>query len=69
MRDRRDAKRDAARRVLWDTRESNLPHLLQRCCSITDVVEQMCADAGWTHESYLLAALFDVEGLIVEVTK
>ena len=36
---------------------------------VTGVVVDMCAIAGWTFESYLLAALFDVEELLVEGTK
>jgi len=69
MRHPRPYSQEGARRVLWDTRESNLPRLLEHTCGVTEVVTQLCADAGWTFESYLLAALFDREELIVEVTK
>jgi len=67
---KQDYQREAARRILWAERESLLPHLLEHTdCGVRDVVEQMCRDAGWTLESYLLAALFDREELIVEVSR
>ncbi len=68
MRQREHAK-EAARRILWSTRETNLPHLLEHRCGVTDVVADMCTVAGWTFESYLLATLFDVKDLLVEGTK
>jgi hypothetical protein len=64
------AKREAARRVLWDGREAILPHVLEhRDCGVYQVVQVMCYDAGWTLDSYVVAALFDSDQLIVEVTK
>ena len=66
---KRDEAKEAARRVLWSTRETNLPHLLEHRCGVTEVVADLCGVAGWTFESYLLAALFDVEELLVEGTK
>lgn len=65
----RNLKRDSNRGVLWGERENLLPHLLEHRCPVTDVVEEMCRKAEWTFDSYLLAALFDVKELIVEVTK
>jgi len=68
--DRHDHRRAAARRVLWSHREDLLPHCLEhRGCGVWGAVLDMCADAKWTPESYLLAAFFDREDLIVEVTK
>jgi len=64
------AYREAARQTLWCDRELFLPHLLEhRGCAVFDAVQVMCLDAGWTFDSYLLAALFDIDELIVEVTK
>ena len=60
----------AARRILWDDREAILPHILEhRDCGVYQVVQVMCYDAGWTLDSYLLAALFNTDELLVEVTK
>jgi hypothetical protein len=67
---KRDYQREAAQRVLWGDREVLLPHCLEhRGCAVWEAVQQLCEDAGWTAESYLLAALFDREELIVEVTE
>lgn len=56
------------RAVLWTDREVILPHL-QRCsgCPVRDQVEEMCHKAGWTYDSYFLAAFFDHEGLLTEI--
>jgi hypothetical protein len=68
--DRKTAWREAARRILWDDREAILPHVLEhRDCGVYQVVQVMCYDAGWTLDSYVVAALFDSDQLIVEVTK
>jgi hypothetical protein len=68
--DRKTAWRGAARRILWDDREAILPHVLEhRDCGVYQVVQVMCYDAGWTLDSYVLAALFDTDELLVEVTK
>jgi hypothetical protein len=68
--ERKTAWREAARRILWDDREAILPHVLEhRDCGVYQVVQVMCYDAGWTLDSYLLAALFDRDELLVEVTK
>jgi len=65
-----DYRREAAQRILWTDRETLLPHLLEHThCGVGDAVMLMCDDAGWTFESYLLAALFDREELIVEVSE
>ena len=66
---KREHTKEAARRILWSTRETNLPHLLEHRCGVTDVVVDMCVAAGWTFDSYLLATLFNVEDLLVEGTK
>jgi len=67
---RRDYRREAAQRILWTDRETLLPHLLEHLgCGVADAVGLMCAGAGWTFESYLLAALFNREELIVEVSE
>ena len=64
------AWQEAARRILWDDREAILPHVLEhRDCGVYQVVQVMCYDAGWTLDSYLLAALFNTDELLVEVTK
>ena len=64
------AWQEAARRILWDDREAILPHILEhRDCGVYQVVQVMCYDAGWTLDSYLLAALFNTDELLVEVTK
>jgi hypothetical protein len=64
------AVRESARWVLWNDREDILPHLMEhRDCGVYPVVQVLCYDAGWTFDSYLLAALFDSKELIVEVTK
>jgi hypothetical protein len=69
MRDQK-AWREAARRILWTDREVLLPHVLEhRDCGVFQAVQVMCADAGWTLDSYVLAAFFDVEDLLTEVTK
>ncbi len=68
--ERKTARREAARRILWDDREAILPHVLEhRDCGVYQVVQVMCYDAGWTPDSYVLAALFDTDELLVEVTK
>ena len=68
--ERKTAWREAARRILWDDREAILPHVLEhRDCGVYQVVQVMCYDAGWTLDSYVLAALFDTDELLVEVTK
>jgi hypothetical protein len=68
--ERKTAWREAARRILWDDREAILPHVLEhRDCGVYQVVQVMCYDAGWTLDSYLLAALFDRDELLVEATK
>jgi hypothetical protein len=62
--------RESARRVLWGDREDLLPHLLEhRDCGVYDAVQEICATAEWTMESFLLAALFNSAELLVEVTK
>ena len=67
---KRDYRREAAQRILWTDREVLLPHLLEHThCGVADAVGLMCSDAGWTFESYLLAALFGREELIVEVSE
>jgi len=67
---KRGYQREAAQRILWTERESLLPHLLEHTdCGLRDAVARMCQDAGWTLESYLLAALFDREELIVEASR
>jgi len=67
---RDDNRRAAARKALWSSRELLLPHLLEhRDCGVYDAVATMCEDAGWTFESYLLAALFDRDDLLTEATK
>jgi hypothetical protein len=65
----RTLKRDSNRGVLWGEREVLLPHLLEHQCPVTDEVREMCVEAEWTYESYLLAVLFDVRELLVTVTK
>lgn len=65
-----DHPRESARRILWGDRESLLPHLLEhRGCRVYDCVAELAQTAGWTLESYLLAAFFDLEDLLVEATK
>jgi len=67
---KRDYRREAAQRVLWTDREVLLTHCLEpKPCPVRDAVFEMCADAGWTFESYLLAALFDREDLLTEVSE
>lgn len=67
---KRNFARESARRILWSDREQLLPHLLEhRGCGVYGAVQELCATAEWTFESYLLATLFDVADLIVEVTK
>lgn len=69
MRDKA-AWQEAARRILWSDREVILPHVLEhRDCGVYQVVQVMCYDAGWTLDSYVLAAVFDSEELLIEVTK
>jgi len=66
---KRDYQREAARRVLWGDRKSLLPHLLEhRRCGVAAAVAVTCETAGWTMESYLLAALFDREDLLSETS-
>jgi len=65
---KRNYQREAARRILWTDRESLLPHLMEhRHCGVFDAVMELCATAGWTGESYVLAALFDHKDLLTEV--
>lgn len=67
---KRNFAQESARRILWGDREQLLPHLLEhRGCGVYDAVVELAATAGWTMESYLLAALFDLEELLVEGTK
>jgi len=67
--DKRDYRREAAQRILWADREVLLSHCLEvRSCPVKEAVLAMCSDAGWTFESFLLAALFDREELLTEVT-
>jgi len=65
----RNLARRSARGELWGNREVLLQHLLNHKCPVQAGVERLCALAEWTYESYLLAALFDREELLVEVTK
>ena len=65
----RNLARRSARGELWGKREDLLPHLLNHQCPVRAGVEELCILAEWTYESYLLAALFDREELLVEVTK
>lgn len=59
-----------ARKTLWEDREAILPHILEhRDCGVYAVVQVLCHDARWTFDSYILAALFDTDELLVEVTK
>jgi hypothetical protein len=61
---------EAARRILWSDREVILPHVLEhRDCGVFQVVQVLCHDAGWTLDSYVLAAFFDREELLTEATK
>lgn len=69
MIDRTGIVRDSARRVLWHLRESNLEHLYHLECSVKDVIRGLVDEAGWTQDSYFLAAFFGLEELLVEVTK
>ena len=65
-----DYRRETAQRVLWTDREVLLSHCLElKPCPVRDAILEMCADAGWTFESYLLAALFDREELLTEVSE
>ena len=67
---RREARREASRRILWADREEILPHLLEhQDCGVYSATISICEDAGWTFESYLLAALFDRDELLVEVSE
>lgn len=67
---KRNYQRESARRILWGDRELLLPHLLEhRHCGVFDAVEELAATAGWTMDSYLVAALFDSEELLTEVTE
>lgn len=67
---KRDYQRESVRRILWEERESLLPHLFEhRGCGVYDTVVGLMLTAGWTLESYLLAVLFDLEDLLVEGTK
>ena len=67
---KRDYRREAAQRILWADREDLLSHCLELdFCPVRDAVVTMCSDAGWTFESYLLAALFDREELLTEVSE
>ena len=68
MFERNLAKR-SARGALWGDREVILEHVLGHDCPVRAGVEALCEVAGWTMESYLLAALFNREDLLVEVTK
>lgn len=66
---RKKTSRELARHLLWNDREMYLPHLFRKCCGIAVPIEALCETAGWTFESYLLAAFFDTAELLVEVTK
>ncbi len=66
----RNIPQESARRILWGDREQLLPHLLEhRGCGVYDAVVELAATAGWTVESYLLAALFDLVELLDEGTE
>jgi hypothetical protein len=66
----RETRGARARRTLWADREVILPHILQhRDCGVYQLVQVLCHDAGWTLDSYIVAALFDSAELLVEVTK
>ena len=66
---KRDFARESAQRILWGDREQLMPHLFEHKCPVGEAVAELCATAGWTLESYMIAAFFDVEELIVQVTK
>lgn len=67
---KRYSRREAAQRILWTDREVLLSHCLEsRPCPVKEAVLEMCSDAGWTFESYFLAALFDREELLTEVSE
>lgn len=66
----RNIPRESARRILWGDREVLLPHLFEhKNCGVYDAVLELCGTAGWTMESYLIAALFGLEELLVEGTE
>jgi hypothetical protein len=67
---KRNFPQESARRILWSDRESLLPHLIEhRDCGVFDAVEELARVAGWTMDSYVLAAVFNTQELITEVTK
>ena len=67
---KRDYRREAAQRILWTDREVLLSHCLEADpCPVREAILEMCSDAGWTFESYLLAALFDREELLTQVSE
>jgi hypothetical protein len=67
---KRNHPKESARRILWADRESLLPHLIEhRNCGVSDAVAELCATAEWDFTSYILAAFFDVQELLSEVTK
>jgi hypothetical protein len=67
---KRNFPQESARRILWSDRESLLPHLIEhRTCGVFSAVEELCATAGWTLDSYIVAIFFGYKELIVEVTK
>lgn len=59
----------STRTVLWDFREVILHHLTEHECAVSQWARSAIDRAGWTEDSYLLAALFDAADLLVEVTK
>jgi len=67
---KRNHPKESAQRILWTDRESLLPHLIEhRNCGVFGAVEELCATAEWDLASYIVAAFFDVQELISEVTK
>ncbi len=66
---RRLSVTNQARADLWREREDYLPHLIEHHCPATHALHALCATAGWTVDSYVLAVFFDRADLLVEVTK
>lgn len=60
-------QRRAARRVLRSTAESNLHYMLGQRSIVTEELERLCLEAGWTYYSYFLAVLFMDWSLLEQV--
>jgi len=68
MSDPKPFSKESARDALWTLREMVLRHVSHGPCAASEYAYDLCERAGWDHESYLLAIVFDCKDLIQETS-